>query len=1147
MMKKKILILLMSLLYGMAFSQSFQVNKQIKSLALPTENIFEVAQDLEGRMWFATDRGIFYSDGINTYSLPKNVEESLGNNLGVKVDEDGLVWVYNSAGIPKVYYFEEEEWHTFDLPTEITDGGSVGYIKLEILGSKGRKKLFIYKKDLLGITNMTNPNWEYFFIERETQGELMSVYQCDKDDFVLYFKKSAYRLKNGTLSVIQYDYELLPGCIGQIAYNKEDENYYFLGSDFLAKGKDPYEATEIVHQGFSKVSYAPQKQFGLQVKKGQVYFFYSSQLFKYNPKNNGVLEITSFDALKAYYINTALVDRENIIWIGTIRGVVNLPNLRFQNFGLQDGFMEQEVSAIEKLGEKDFLFGFNNGIQYWKDEKLLYESKGDGELGEPKNRVTSFHRDGRGIVWIASSVRGVGRFDPEKKEAVFYKCPSDRIVANIFIDGEDLYIVAGLKVYKSNIYTKGAALFKRDITDSFFKELTGKAPLGVRKINKDKDGRFVLMTLGSLYEEQQIIQNEKVVMFRGYDWTYFKGEMVLGTPEGLKVVRDGEARDYIVKNQKINRPVYALLNDTRGHLWIGTDQGVTLLNGETIRLFDAQNGLSGNEINRGALIKGDEGQVMIGTQNGLSIYMAQEDEDYVVNPMVSVGNIKVLGTTDGDINIDKIPYAFNNVSIEFSAISFLELDNFTVSYKLLGLHEDWQTSINPRTNFLQFNNLPAGDYQLVLKASLGGQFESEMAYSDSFSVVKPVYLQFWFIGLLMFFFLMIGFGLNMIVNQFKEQGLLKKSIDEKNLVIKTAEDQFRNVWESSQDGLVLTHTDGTVIALNPAIILMSGVNLENAKNINHVKELFKDKSFFYKNRREIVGMLRKTDGEGGSFEVDIPFYSALKSIELFVTRVNPKNEEHEVILIVFRDVTDKKIYEKGLKEAKEKAEEANRIKTNFLSSMSHEIRTPLNGILGSTENIILQNPNNQALIGQLEIIMESGERLLNTINSILDMSKIEANKMEVVYEETNVNDFLSKILLPLKTLAIKKNLLLTAKFETKPLIVNVDKRYLEMIVNNIVGNAIKYSNEGLIQINVKKHNRHICLCVKDMGIGMSEEFVKNIYQPFEQESGGYDRKFEGTGLGLSITKNLVEILGGSIEIESVQKEGTTVRVKLPIN
>jgi len=124
---------------------------------------------------------------------------------------------------------------------------------------------------------------------------------------------------------------------------------------------------------------------------------------------------------------------------------------------------------------------------------------------------------------------------------------------------------------------------------------------------------------------------------------------------------------------------------------------------------------------------------------------------------------------------------------------------------------------------------------------------------------------------------------------------------------------------------------------------------------------------------------------------------------------------------------------------------------------------------------------------------------------------------------------------------------LTAKFETKPLIAKVDKRYLEMIINNIVGNSIKYSDEGLIQLYVKKADEHIFLKIKDSGIGMGEEFIKHVFTPFEQESGGYNRKFEGTGLGLTITKHLVDLLGGTIEIKSKRKEGTTVEVKLPVN
>jgi signal transduction histidine kinase len=271
-----------------------------------------------------------------------------------------------------------------------------------------------------------------------------------------------------------------------------------------------------------------------------------------------------------------------------------------------------------------------------------------------------------------------------------------------------------------------------------------------------------------------------------------------------------------------------------------------------------------------------------------------------------------------------------------------------------------------------------------------------------------------------------------------------------------------------------------------------------------------------------------------------------REVELYVSRLKSDHAGNPLILSVFRDITEKKEFENGLQIAKEKAEEANNLKTNFLSNISHEIRTPLNGILGSTENIILQRKDDANLISQLEIIQESGERLLNTINSILDLSKIEAKKFEVVYKDSNINDFLATILLPLKGLAIRKGLLLSAKYETQPLKGLIDQRYFEMIVNNLVGNAIKYSIKGMISVRLKGFDDKIELSVSDQGIGMSDEFQKILFKPFEQESTGNSRIYEGTGLGLAITKNIVDALGGSIRVDSQKEQGTQVIVILPL-
>jgi PAS domain S-box-containing protein len=427
----------------------------------------------------------------------------------------------------------------------------------------------------------------------------------------------------------------------------------------------------------------------------------------------------------------------------------------------------------------------------------------------------------------------------------------------------------------------------------------------------------------------------------------------------------------------------------------------------------------------------------------------------------------------------------------------------------------------------------------------GSIFQGDSTYSGAISNASPYYFQYWFIMLVLLIFLGLGMMLNGLLFRSRNRKKLDEAIEQKVREIKSTEEQFRNVWDSSQDGLLLSTEGGDIIAINPFFSKMAGVspNLLHGENLGKVFSCPKFYSFY---QSLVIPGLNESSEKRFTIVLEMPFKSGERDIELFVNRIDKDYKGKKVILNVFRDVSDKKKFEQGLQEAKEKAEEANKLKTSFLSNMSHEIRTPLNGILGSTANIILRNSHNSELVAQLEIIMQSGERLLDTINNILDMSRIEANNMEVLLEEININDFLSKTLMPLKALAIKKGLLITAKYETKPFIAKIDKRYFELIVNNIVGNAIKYSDSGLIEVRLKRQNEGLYLCVQDKGIGISEEYLKRLFNPFEQESFGYDRQFEGSGLGLTITKNLIDLLSGEIRIESKKGSGTIVSVLLPL-
>ncbi|MEP0548581.1 MAG: ATP-binding protein [Rhodothermales bacterium] len=249
------------------------------------------------------------------------------------------------------------------------------------------------------------------------------------------------------------------------------------------------------------------------------------------------------------------------------------------------------------------------------------------------------------------------------------------------------------------------------------------------------------------------------------------------------------------------------------------------------------------------------------------------------------------------------------------------------------------------------------------------------------------------------------------------------------------------------------------------------------------------------------------------------------------------------VVCVAKDLTPQKRVEAELIRAKEQAEEASRLKSNFLANMSHEIRTPLNGIIGSTQ--MLTGELDGEHLEMVEIIQRAGIRLLGTINSVLDMARIEAGEMHVVAEPVRVADEAEHTLDVLRTLADGKGLTLTLEHRTPDVWAAADPGCLHRILNNLVGNAIKFTRTGGVTVEVDAEGGLAVLRVRDTGIGVDEGFLPYLFENFKQESTGFDRSHEGTGLGLAITKQLVDLMGGAIEVESAKGAGSTFTVRLP--
>ncbi|WGV18311.1 ATP-binding protein [Fuscovulum ytuae] len=253
------------------------------------------------------------------------------------------------------------------------------------------------------------------------------------------------------------------------------------------------------------------------------------------------------------------------------------------------------------------------------------------------------------------------------------------------------------------------------------------------------------------------------------------------------------------------------------------------------------------------------------------------------------------------------------------------------------------------------------------------------------------------------------------------------------------------------------------------------------------------------------------------------------------------------VVCAVEDITERVAATQRIEEARQKAEDVSRAKSDFLANMSHEIRTPLNGVLGMAEVLqsMVTTPEKQRMVST---IRQSGETLLSVLNSILDMSKIEAGKLTLDKVPIRVPDLIFGIEALHRVKAEEKALdfeVLCSGGKSKARL--GDPHRITQVLNNLLSNAIKFTESGDVRVIVScKPGRPVMIEVTDTGIGMTEAQVLRVFESFEQAESSIARRYGGTGLGLSIVRQLVHLMGGTIEIESRHGSGTTVRVSLPL-
>ncbi|MCE1187889.1 MAG: ATP-binding protein [Ignavibacteria bacterium] len=1162
------------------YSQKFFVQTYTNEKGLNTQFINDVTQDLSGRIWVATDKGVSVYDGYSWRSYEFVYKQGVSRIFRVFCDPSGIVYAVpfdentpisiisgsvidtisrmpapNGLGARDYCYLAGKSRQiigiinrsilkiykngSWSIQQPVANGIRLTYLSsCTTIGDKcyitGDNGIIVYDGELFTLLNKLYPG-----ITRQPVHAITS-YVAGKDTILyLLFKSAIGKIENGK-------YSLVTGITP--LYSTAGYDYYFIGCRY------PF----IIYGS---------------VREKRAYHLEHTT-------TQPMLVDNGFSALGG---NRIFIDKEQNIWFGGTRGLDRLSNPNLTRYDKETGMLLSEVSAVTRLNPTTLLVGHNYGFSFIRGNTITVKDYlARYPFSRYSGRILQIYKENAENFWIAAG--NIGLFHMNSSGTIRQYLTGDSVSYNSLVVLPDGRIFTaspqGLLLWQKN-GEKGLTLNKRVYKAEF------------RKLYYP-GGRFIY--LSGLYGFGRIDLTTNVFnwMITGGNQDYnitclypTKHDSVLvGAQQGLFVYHNGTYSKALLSGKEIDNSVYTIDYDVYGNLWLGTNNGVIRWDPKRgLKHISTFDGLAGKEVNRGAVFFDDAHHLWLGTDKALNC-INDYNQDFIVPIPSRVMINLVVGNEQFDLNSASVPLSADKNYLQFHirALSFYNEDYLEYQVRLIGADTVWRTIKQSEVNLIRYDNLPPGNYCMHVRVR-NGNGEWSKIFTSTLITIKPTFFHttWFFILLIMAISGMAYLGFELLFLR-KHRKILRQEVNRQTQQLLQSEEKLRKINDELEmlvqertreletanatlkedlaeranmqrailelgqkyQSIFMTAADPMLLVdIASGLILEANVSAERVYGYDHFE--FRELTFevLFSDAAICTNALQL-------MERHIPYTDHVRKdgsiipVEVFADYFN--QESTTVGVINIRDISRFIDTENRLHEYNRALEELNVSKDKFFSIIAHDLKSPFHGLLGLSEILVTDYDvlEKEMIVNLHNRIHNLSRRLFSLVESLLSWSRLQTGRIDMTLENISAVSVAEAAKGVLTENASVKHIAIVNGVQQGHVVV-ANAQMVFQIFQNLMGNAIKFSRIGS-EVRVESQrldNGFIAFRVIDHGVGIAPADIDKVFRIDIHFTSRGTNNEEGSGLGLKLCKEMIEKQGGSISVHSVPEEETVFTFTLP--